>query len=304
MITKFGKRFLTNYLAGNIDFSQREIAFGIGSTAADANGNDTKLNFEFYRAVVRIGSIDIVNTGSEQSPVYTYKVVYQATIPQDVAGVISEIALYPSSRRSTNNFDSNMITTFENNLSWTDSNNDNPQLQLNTTQLVSKIGENMVYFQVPASTVKEYGTPLGNLDLSGYSVNDSIAIAYKKADNNVSKIRLKFYSSTTQYCFVDFTPEAMGGTPDKIQSTTLNNLFSNTSATPPDFTNIIKLGVEVTANSSGTTTVYFDGIRINDEDTFDANYGMISRSVLTGGNIVTKTSGRQVDIEYKLQLGF
>ena len=304
MITKFGKRFLTNYLAGNIDFSQREIAFGIGSTAADANGNDTRLGFEFYRAVVRIGSIDIVNTGSEQSPVYTYKVVYQATIPQDVAGVISEMALYPSSRRSTNNFDSNMITTFENNLSWTDSNQENPQLQLNTTQLVSKIGENMVYVQVPASTVKEYGTPLGNLDLSGYSVNDSIAIAYKKADNNVSKIRLKFYSSATQYCFVDFTPEAMGGTPDKIQSTTLNNLFSNTSATPPDFTNIIKLGVEVTANSSGTTTVYFDGIRINDEDTFDANYGMISRSVLTGGNIITKTSGRQVDIEYKLQLGF
>jgi hypothetical protein len=177
-------------------------------------------------------------------------------------------------------------------------------LQLNTSQLVSKIGENMVYVQTPLSTVKEYTTPLGSLDLSGYSVNDSIAIAYKKADNNVSKIRLKFYSSTTQYCYVDFTPEAMGATPDKIQSTTLNNLFSNTSATAPDFKNIISLGVEVTANSSGTTTVYFDGIRINDEDTFDANYGMISRSVLTGGDIVTKTSGRQVDIEYKLQLGF
>ena len=113
MITKFGKRFLTNYLAGNIDFSQREIAFGIGSTAADANGNDTRLGFEFYRAVVRIGSIDIVNTGSEQSPVYTYKVVYQATIPQDVAGVISEMALYPSSRRSTNNFDSNLIENYK-----------------------------------------------------------------------------------------------------------------------------------------------------------------------------------------------
>ena len=84
--------------------------------------------------------------------------------------------------------------------------------------------------------------------------------------------------------------------------------FSNINTTiynrNPDFKNIIKLGLEVTANSSGTTTVYFDGIRINDEDTFDANYGMISRSVLTGGNIVTKTSGRQVDIEYKLQLGF
>jgi hypothetical protein len=302
MITRFGKRFLTNYLAGNADFGQKELAFGIGSTAASAD--NTRLNFEFYRVPVSIGSIDITNTGTEESPVYVYKAVYQATIPQDVAGVISEIALYPSSRTSKNNFDSNFITQFDNNLLWTDSDNANPQLQLNTSQLVSKIGENMVYVQTPLSTVKEYTTPLGSLDLSGYSVNDSIAIAYKKADNNVSKIRLKFYSSTTQYCYVDFTPEAMGATPDKIQSTTLNNLFSNTSATAPDFKNIIKLGVEVTANSSGTTTVYFDGIRINDEDTFDANYGMISRSVLTGGNIVTKTSGRQVDIEYKLQLGF
>jgi hypothetical protein len=31
---------------------------------------------------------------------------------------------------------------------------------------------------------------------------------------------------------------------------------------------------------------------------------MISRSVLTGGDIITKPSGRQVDVEYKLQLGF
>ena len=302
MITRFGKRFLTNYLAGNADFGQKELAFGIGSSAASED--NTRLNFEFYRVPVTIGSIDITNTGTSESPVYVYKAVYQATIPQDVAGVISEIALYPASRTSRNNFDSNFLTQFDNNLLWTDSDNANPQLQLNTSQLVSKIGENMVYVQTPASTAKEYTTPLGSLDLSGYSVNDSIAIAYKKADNNVSRIRLKFYSSTTQYCYVDFTPEAMGATPDKIQSTTLNNLFSNTSATAPDFKNIIKLGVEVTANSSGTTTVYFDGIRINDEDTFDANYGMISRSVLTGGNIVTKTSGRQVDIEYKLQLGF
>jgi hypothetical protein len=302
MITRFGKRFLTNYLAGNADFGQKELAFGIGSSAASED--NTRLNFEFYRVPVTIGSIDITNTGTNESPVYVYKAVYQATIPQDVAGVVSEIALYPASRTSRNNFDSNFLTQFDNNLLWTDSNNGNPQLQLNTSQLVSKIGENMVYVQTPASTAKEYTTPLGSLDLSGYSVNDSIAIAYKKADNNVSRIRLKFYSSTTKYCFVDFTPEAMGATPDKIQSTTLNNLFSNTSATAPDFKNIIKIGVEVTANSSGTTTVYFDGIRINDEDTFDANYGMISRSVLTGGNIVTKTSGRQVDIEYKLQLGF
>ena len=304
MITRFGKRFLTGYLAGNADFAKKELAFGIGDTSPNTKGNDTRLDFEFYRLPVSLGSIDIAQTGTDLDgdPVFSYTAIYQATVPQDVAGVISEVALYPGSRSSKNSYDSKLITTFENNLLWTDSIGGNPQLQINTTEFTSKIGENMVYIQSPQSTAKEYKTPLANLDLSGYSVNDSLAIAYKKVDNNVSKIRVKFYSSETQYCYLDFTPTS--GTGDRIQSDSLSSLFSNTSATPPDFNNIISLGVEVTANSSGTTTVYFDGIRINDEDTFDPTYGMISRSVLSGGNIIYKTSGRQVDIEYKLQLGF
>jgi hypothetical protein len=304
MITKFGKRFLTSYLAGATDFSTKELAFGIGNAAADAKGNDTRLGFEFYRVPVNIGSIEITQTGvdGDGDPVFSYKAIYQTTIPQDVAGVISEIALYPTSRSSTNNFDSKFITDFENNLLWTNSLGENPPIQVNTSSFTSKIGENMVYFQAAQSTAVEYKIQLGSTDLSGYSVNDSIALAYKKVDANVSKIRVKFYSSPTQFCYVDFTPAT--GTGDRIQSSALSSLFSNTSSTPPDFTNIITLGVEVTANSSGTTAVYFDGLRINDEDTFDPTYGMISRSVLTGGDIITKTSGRQVDIEYKLQLGF
>jgi hypothetical protein len=300
MITKFGKRFLTNYLAGNVSFSQKELALGIGNTAPNVDGNDTRLEFEFYRVPVKISTIDI----SEVNGSFVYKAVFVATIPQDVAGVISEIALFPSSRTSINNFDSKFITSFENNILWEDSLGSNPNIQLNSPTFLSKIGENMVLIQSPSSTAKEYKTATGTINLSGYSVNDSLSIAYKKADDNVSNIRVKLYSSLTEYCYVDFTPPAMSTTPDKIQSVNLSTLFSNTSATPPDFTNITNIGIEVTANSSGTTSVYFDGIRINDEDTFDPTYGMIGRSVLTGGDIITKTSGRQVDVEYKLQLGF
>jgi hypothetical protein len=300
MITKFGKRFLTNYLAGNVSFSEKELALGIGNAEANVDGNDTRLQFEFYRVPVKFSSIDI----SEVSGAFVYKAVFVATIPQDVAGVISEIGLYPSSRTSINNFDSKFISSFENNILWSDSVGSNPSIQLNSPTFLSKIGENMVLIQSPSSTAKEYKSATGTINLSGYSVNDSLSIAYKKADDNVAKIRIKFYSSSTDYCYVDFTPAAMSTTPDKIQSVNLSTLFSNTSATPPDFTNITNVGVEVTANSGGTTSVYFDGIRINDEDTFDPTYGMISRSVLTGGDIITKTSGRQVDIEYKLQLGF
>jgi hypothetical protein len=304
MITKFGKRFLINYLAGNADFSKKEIALGIGSTTPNAKGNDTRLDFEFYRLPATISSIDIEQTGTDidGDPIFSYKAVYQATIPQDVAGVVTEVALYPGSRSSKNNFDSRAVTLFENNVLWTDSVGANPGIQVNTESFTSKIGENMIYIQSAPSSSKEYTLSFNQIDLSGYSINDSLALAYKKDDNNVSNIRVKFYSSPTQYCYLDFTPSA--GTGDKIQSASLSSLFSNTSATPPDFANITKVGIEVTAGSGGAAKVYFDGLRINDEDTFDPTYGMISRSVLTGGDIIYKTSGRQVDIEYKLQLGF
>jgi len=361
MITKFGKRFLTSHMAGIVDFATKDLALGIGSISPNSEGNDTKLNFEFYRLSATLSSVDIRSanitaaagngttitytadnnfsvgqtikisgispsqynlssatvasststqftvtnaaTGSYTSGGYasSYSVVYKATIPQDVSGVISEIGLYPGFRKSINNYDSKFITSFEDSLSWTDGSY-NPVAFYKTDSFLPKIGDSMIAITAATSTAKEYKNSNSLYDISGYSVNDSLAVAYKKADANTFKIRIKFYSSDTSYCWIDFTPE--GGTGDKVQSLTLNNLFSNVSATPPDLTSIIKIGVEVTATSGGATTVYFDGIRINDEDTFDPYFGLISRSVLTGGNILTKPSGRQVDIEYKLALEF
>ena len=361
MITKFGKRFLTSHLAGLVDFTAKDIALGIGSTTPNEYGNDTRLNFEFYRLPATLSSVDIrsadITSASGNGSVATYvaqnnfspgqtvkitgvspsgynvssgivtsasstqfsvansttttyvsggyassySAIYSATIPQDISGVISEIGLYPGSRKSANNFDSQFITSFNNNLNWTDGAY-NPQITYNSGSFQSKIGDNMIGITALANSSKEYTNSESYYDISGYSVNDSIAIAYKKADSNTSKIRVKFYSSDTSYCWVDFTPES--GTGDKISSLTLNNLFANTTATPPDLTSIIKIGLEVTAVSGGATTVYFDAIRINDEDSFDPYFGLISRAVLVGQDILTKASGRQVDIEYKLALEF
>ena len=308
MITKFGKRFLTSYLAGNESFSAKELAFGIGSTAPNAKGNDTKLDFEFYRVPVELSSFNILQTGvdGDGDPVFEYSVTYKSTIPQDIAGVISEVGLYPAGRQSFNNFDSKFITSFTNEFNWSDGLN-NPTSQGNTQDsngnytFLSKVSDSMIKVDVNSGQTKEYINPFISDDFSGYSINDTISIAYKKADNNVSKIRLKFYSSNLAYYYVDFTPPS--GTGDKIQTLSLNNLFSNYTASPnlPDPSSIIKIGVETTA-TGGNTTVYFDAIRINDEDTFDPGYGLISRSVLSSPLI--KKAGRPVDIEYKIQLDF
>ena len=308
MITKFGKRFLTSYLSGNNSFSSKEIALGIGSTAANQYGNDTRLNFEFYRLPVELSSFSVLENGVDGSgsPAYDYFVTYKATIPQDISGVISEVGLYPGKRQSLNNFDSKFITSFTNEFNWFDGSN-NPTSQANTQDsngaytFLSKVSDSMVRVDVSSGQTKEYINSLISDDISGYSINDTIAIAYKKADNNVSKIRVKFYSSDLAYYYVDFTPES--GTGDKIQEVSLGNLFSNYTASPnlPDPSSIIKIGVATTA-TGGATTVYFDAIRINDEDTFDPGYGLISRSVLSTPLI--KKPGRPVDIEYKLQLDF
>jgi hypothetical protein len=308
MITKFGKRFLANYISGNNSFASKELALGIGSISPNAKGNDTRLNFEFYRLPVELSSFNILQTGTDVDgdPVYSYFVIYKSTIPQDISGVISEVGLYPGDRQSFNNFDSKFITSFTNEFNWF-SGSSNPTLQGNTQDssgaytFLSKVSDSMIRVDVTSGQSKEYINSLISDDISGYSINDTIAIAYKKTDNNVSKIRVKFYSSDLAYYYVDFTPES--GTGDKIQSLSLNNLFSNYTAAPnlPDPSSIIKIGVETTA-SGGNTTVYFDAIRINDEDTFDPGYGLISRSVLSTPLI--KKPGRPVDIEYKLQLEF
>lgn len=308
MITKFGKRFLTSYLAGSESFTAKELAFGIGSTTPNAKGNDTKLDFEFYRVPVELSSFNILQNGADVDgdPIFDYYVTFKSTIPQDVSGVISEVGLYPSGRQSFNNFDSKFITSFTNEFNWSDGSS-NPSSQGNTQDadgeytFLSKVSDSMVKVEVNSGQTKEYINSFVSDDISGYSINDTISIAYKKADDNVSKIRLKFYSSDLAYYYVDFTPES--GVGDKIQTTSLNHLFSNYTASPnlPDPSSIIKIGVATTA-AGGNTTVYFDAIRINDEDTFDPGYGLISRSVLSTPLI--KKPGRPVDIEYKIKLDF
>lgn len=297
MITKFGKRFLTDYIAGNSNFDSKDLAFGIATSSqlsvADTN---TRLGFEIYRLPVRLSSINIEDDGVGG---FNYYAIFKTTIPQDISGVISEIGLYPGIRSSLNLFDSKFVTSFENNIIWVDSSNNSPGLEPNSSTFLSKIGENMVRFNVTASTSKEYTNSIVLLDLSGYSVNDSLALAYKKSDNNTSNIRVKFYSSETAYYYADFVPS--GSNEDKIQSVSMSTVFNNIVGSP-DLSNITKIGVQVTAGAGGNTVVYFDGLRINDEDTFDPQYGLIARSVLT--TPLQKPSGRPVDVEYKLQLEF
>jgi hypothetical protein len=291
MITKFGKRFLAQYLAGNVRFPAQDLAVGIDSTAANTSGNDTRLGFEFYRLPVTLGTIDIQTDENGDS---TYAVVYKTTLPQDVAGKITEIGLYPSSRDSINNFDSKFISDFENNLVWVDENEINPEIVSTPSP---RIGATMFKVQAPSSSSKEYKSKYDSFNMSGYSTNDTVTLAFNQADTNVSSIKIKFYSSDTSYLYATLNGLTTIG--ENIKSVSVGSLATYGT---PDLTSITKVGIEVTAKSTGATTVYLDGLRINDEDTFDPRFGLIARSVLT--STLEKKAGRPADIEYRMGLNF
>jgi hypothetical protein len=293
ILTKFGKRYITQYLAGQSPTSSKDIALGIGSTPATVN--DTQLNFEFYRSEVNIASVDIqTNQTTGES---TYGVVYKTTIPVDVSGIINEVGLFPSITLGTTDFGSRAISSFEDNQSWIDSSGNYPSL---VTVSSPKIGPYYMSIGAASSQSKNYFYDF-NLDISGYSANDSMTLAYHQSDLNLDYVFLRTYDSNNNYYEIRYPAENTIGY--KVKSLSLSSLYSSgfTSGIP-DKTSIVKISVGVKAKSSGATTVLFDGLRINDEDTFRVHYGMISRSVLA--NVITKSLGKQMDIEYRLGLSF
>ena len=293
LLTKFGKRYLTQYLAGQSNTNLKDIALGVGSIAATVN--DTQLGFEFYKSPVSMSSIDIQT--SSTTGVSTYGVVYKTTVPVDVAGIINEVGLFPAVSLSSTDYASNSISTFEDNQSWTDSTG---AYATTTTNPFPKIGTSYLSIGALTSQSKEYFYNF-NIDVSGYSALDSFTLAYYQSDTNLDYVFVRMYDSNNNYYEIRYAGDASTGY--KVKSLTLNNLYSSGFGSgAPDQTSIVKISCGVKAKSSGATTVLFDGMRINDEDSFRTDYGMISRSVLA--NPITKSLGKQMVIEYRIGLSF
>lgn len=288
LITKFGKRFITNFLAGQNSFNQKDIAVGIGSTAATIN--DNQLEFEFYRSSVFTGSTDIQTdpiTGES-----TYAVIYKTTLPVDISGLIQEVGLFPSLTLGNTDYSNRSISSFENPSVWSDENGDTPNL---VTTPSPRIGQTLFETIAAQGQEKEYSFNV-TFDISGYSNNDSLSIAFYQNDTNLDYVFARFYSSDLDYYEIQFPSISVGS---QIVELTMDNLFNNKVGSPIS-DSILKISVGAKAKSSGATTVYFDGFRINDEDSYNPLYGLISRSVLA--TPIEKVSGRQMDIEYRLGL--
>lgn len=291
MITLFGKRFLTNFIAGNISSVAKDIVFGIDNTAASQT--DTRLGFQFYRTPVEFGGTDIYIDQNE----IKYFVIYKAVLPIDISGTIKEVGIYPSRKLSLINFDSKFISEFSDPFNWTDSEGFNPEVSSTGTL----IGDDLLNMQSGIGTENVYTSTIPETDFSGYSVNDSIKLSYYKVDNNLQKIKIRFYSSNSAYYEVEILDSS--GTGNKLSSDILiSTLLAGANSENPDFSKINKIGIVIVPKTGLQSVVGLDGLRINDEDSFDPVYGLISRKVLS--TPLVKVSGRAVDVEYRMEIDF
>lgn len=284
MITKFGKRFLANFIAGNSSFSSKEMALGIatGTEYALANTN-SRLGFEFYRVPIRQGGIDIDATSSPT----TYTVIFSATLPTNIAGKINEIGIYSGESYSRNLYQSKFISNFELPYEWS------PEPALDQTNY--RVGDSSLIFTSNGASLKEYTYQLGNLDLSGYNPSDTICFSYKANDASLASLKVRLYSSDSDYLEFTFTGHSVGYN--------IKSLLMSAGVSTGTFNSqsVTKLGIIVTPTST-QTSVSMDGLRINDEDSFDPEYGLIARSLLD--STMVKVIGRESAIEFKLDLSF
>jgi hypothetical protein len=284
MITKFGKRFLANFVAGNSSFSSKEMAIGIATgTEYALSDTNSRLGFEFYRVPIRVGGIDI---DSSVSPV-KYTVIYSATLPTNIAGKINEIGIYSGQSYSRNLYESKFISNFELPYQWS------PEPSLDQTNY--RVGDSSLIFTSNAAAPREYTYILDSMDISGYNPSDTLSFSYKANDANLSSLKVRLYSSNTDYLEFTFTGHSVGYN--------IKNLNMSTGVSTGTFNpqSVVKLGIIVTPTTA-QTSVSMDGLRINDEDTFDPEYGLIARSILD--STLIKVIGREAAIEFKLDLSF
>jgi hypothetical protein len=278
MITKFGKRFLTDFVAGNVSFANKDLAIGIANSIEyPLSTSNSRLGFEFYRLPIKFGGIDIDTSVSPAK----YTAIFSATLPPNMSGKINELGIYPSNRTSKNNYDSRFISDFELPYDWSDT----PNLD----QTNYRVGDSSLSF------IYNGASSIGGFDLVGYSNLDSLSLSYKVNDSNLNSIKVRFYSTSSDYFEFIFDDNSQGY---HIQSI---NLSEMTTFGSPDKANINTLGITVVPSES-QSSVSLDGLRINDEDTFDPSYGLIARSILDSE--IEKVFGREMFIEFKLDVAF
>lgn len=281
MITLDGKTHLKRYLAGFVPNISQSIAFGLGGKA-EVN-TDTKLQFEVGRADVELVAYDFVND----------KLIFKSEVPEDFGGIIYEVALYSQpSNKAAGEFGSRMITTFDSGTEiWVDATS-GTAATFSTTN--ARIGVDSLRHTPALSTTKTDTQQQVNLDLSGYSAADKFVLALNAGNAFTASAKVQFLTDVSNYYEVNFGAPTTGYNIIEVAK-------SAAAVTgTPDWANITEIRVLTTSTAGGASQVDYDGLRVEDMDTVNTDYVMVSRELLSSP--YTKVDGMTQEVEFSLDV--
>lgn len=301
LITTRGSEIITSYLCGlNVQWAGA-VAVGCGTSSATAI--DSMLNFEYSRTPI-----------SSISPSYSYdstkghnRITAKFLLSQDDVCDIYEVGLYPDTSNVAAGVgqgqllsslsSSEPIYTFASTTGST-----GPAAAViysgSYDETINRIGTNSIKMTTTlAASYKNTFRHSGiNLDLSDYSVADTITLAGIKDTGTITKFTVRFVTDDSNYYdYIIPTITDVFDTTYKIKSYT-KGLW--TAYGSPSWSNIT--AIDFLVESASAASVILDGIRINDVDTVNPNYALISRSVLS--TPIIKSAGTDMEIEYYLNL--
>lgn len=273
MITTRGKQHIKRYLAHQIGDIARSISVGVGPVAE--NVGHVALQFETGRADITLVSFDYVNN----------KIVFKASIPQDMSGKIYEVGLWSQNQStSAGEFTSKLLTTFDSaGEVWSSGSFQSAN---------ARLGADALRFTPGVSATVSGALNDLFIDLSGNSGADSFSVAYYNSNANVANFKIRFKTDASNYYTITVTSPATG-----YQISTIAKSAATVTGNP-SWANISTIEVEVVSGAGGASSIDFDGLRIEDTDTIDPNYVMVARELLAAP--VTKVAGRVMDIEFNL----
>lgn len=280
MITTDGKVYIKRYLAQLVPSIAQSIAFGSGDAAE--SGTHTKLSFEVGRSDIVLTSYDFVNN----------KLIFKAPVPEDFGGKIYEVALFSTpANAAAGEWGSKIITTFDSDTeTWADASTAVAGT-FNTTN--ARIGTDALR-HAPATGVTKIDTLTDvSLDLSGYSGADKFVLSFNAGNAFASAVRIRFLTDASNYYDVNFGAATAGYKIVEVAKS------AATATGTPNWENITEIRAVTTA-SGGTAQIDFDGLRIEDLDTINPDYVMISRELLAAP--FTKVEGMTQEIEFTMDV--
>ena len=300
IITTEGKKQIAKSLAFQNTQWASKVALGAGGAASSANGltapasSDKFLDFEFTR--LDILSISLL---TDIPAVNQIRLVAKTLIPENIAGIISEIGIFSSSI-NPDNFEVPIANCKVDelweyiNASGTLSDTEQliPSPHISSGTFLPKIGPEALYINnIPTYSSSKTIRIETSQDFSGAAESDSFILALNKTNTTSSSIQVKFCVDANNYFYQNISSTSSGY---QIVSRQKSQYSASVTGTPSwDAITYIEFVF------TGNYEIYLDGVRVKRAVSDDQNI-LVSRTFLSSS--VSKIEGVPLEIEYYLDL--